>query len=642
LYELALVLVEPSEPTAPFRQTKKLLANPETLKALNVIAGLRRLAYEMTRYPDSREYLWGLLLDALFVATLVSEKLQRERALLLGAVLCGRLRYWGEEWPPQDWPPVGLSPNAVIARRLFQQAGFAVKQLSDVSLSASYPTKGGWRRYGAMYILCVDGDVSGSDISAVVSKARGEGTLDGGLAFIVHSGKLVENAARQLWELKEERFIIVPIHISTLNELLARSEQVCYAKLMSLRDDWSTMSDPYASIDSSDPQWFVGRKQRIRSALDSIDQSKAVGIFGMRRIGKTLLLNQLHTACYRKGYPVTMLACTPESSLSALLHGIVEGLAHCAKDLYPRLVLPELDTKTDQDVADAAVRFRTDLTRLEEAVSRVGAYGTKFVVLLDEIDHIVPTEESTEQDYRRYVEFFQAIKSVAESSDFLSVVVAGYSPAIINGTDRFPAQPQFENPMYDRFNEIRLPLMVKEESDEIVQNLGALAGLEYVEESLQEVYEEAQGHPEITRKLCSCVLAEQIESGAQPGIVTSDVVDSAVRRFLSDPRYTFYLNETYWKSLLLVNADLKKLILFALAKASCSKEQIVSQAVDWLTAFLPHEDAIEEIESALVSLEELGLISRENSQYRIGIHLLLRWIRQDKLKEDPSAPAGGG
>jgi len=112
LYELALVLVEPLEPTAPFRQTKKLRGNSETRKALDVIAGLRKLAYEMTRYPSSQEYLWGLLLDALFVAMLVSEESpQRERALLLGAVLCGRLRRWGAEWPPEGWPPVAPGPT---------------------------------------------------------------------------------------------------------------------------------------------------------------------------------------------------------------------------------------------------------------------------------------------------------------------------------------------------------------------------------------------------------------------------------------------------------------------------------------------------------------------------------------------------
>jgi DNA-binding NarL/FixJ family response regulator len=132
LYELVLVLVEPLEPTAPFRQTKKLLANPETRKALNVIAGLRQLAYEMTRYPDSREYLWGLLLDALFVATLVSEKLQRERALLLGAVLCCRLRHWGEEWPPQGCPPVALGPATSAMPPFFENLSKAVSNREAV------------------------------------------------------------------------------------------------------------------------------------------------------------------------------------------------------------------------------------------------------------------------------------------------------------------------------------------------------------------------------------------------------------------------------------------------------------------------------------------------------------------------------
>jgi len=133
LYELAFVLAEPLEPTAPFRQTKKLLANPETRKALDVIAGLRKLAYEMTRYPSSQEYLWGLLLDALFVAMLVSEESpQRERALLLGAVLCGRLRHWDEEWPPKDWPPLAPGPATSAMPPFFENLSKAVSNREAV------------------------------------------------------------------------------------------------------------------------------------------------------------------------------------------------------------------------------------------------------------------------------------------------------------------------------------------------------------------------------------------------------------------------------------------------------------------------------------------------------------------------------
>ncbi|MEJ2554812.1 MAG: phosphotransferase [Anaerolineae bacterium] len=110
LYELAVVLAKPSEPVASIRGTSGLLAEPETRKALGVVAGLRRLAYEVTHYQDSREYLWGLLLDTLFVAALAAEGApQRERALLFGSVLCERLRHWGGEWPPEDWPAAGES-----------------------------------------------------------------------------------------------------------------------------------------------------------------------------------------------------------------------------------------------------------------------------------------------------------------------------------------------------------------------------------------------------------------------------------------------------------------------------------------------------------------------------------------------------
>jgi len=105
--DLAFVLAKPSDLTAPFRPNDKLLVNSEIRKALDVIAGLRKLAYEMARYPGFQEYLWGLLLGAVFAATEVSEESpQWERALLLGGVLCQRLEQWGREWPPKGWSPI--------------------------------------------------------------------------------------------------------------------------------------------------------------------------------------------------------------------------------------------------------------------------------------------------------------------------------------------------------------------------------------------------------------------------------------------------------------------------------------------------------------------------------------------------------
>ena len=94
LYELAIILAEPSKLTTSFQTTLVLSDDPEVSKALGVIYGARYLACEMTGCPDPREYLWGLLLDALFVASLIPQGVpQRDRALLLASVLCERLEH---------------------------------------------------------------------------------------------------------------------------------------------------------------------------------------------------------------------------------------------------------------------------------------------------------------------------------------------------------------------------------------------------------------------------------------------------------------------------------------------------------------------------------------------------------------------
>lgn len=106
-YQLVTVLAAPATPTASFDAPDELVADREVKTVLDFIARLRALAHTTTHYSDSREYLWGILLDSLFVAMLAEEgSPQRERALLLASVFCERLRCWEKEWPPKHWPPI--------------------------------------------------------------------------------------------------------------------------------------------------------------------------------------------------------------------------------------------------------------------------------------------------------------------------------------------------------------------------------------------------------------------------------------------------------------------------------------------------------------------------------------------------------
>jgi CheY-like chemotaxis protein len=95
LYDLAQALTASFDLAVDIQRDPHLQINPVIHKVLHIVGGLRRIAVEATGVTDIREYLWGLLFDAVFVAALASrETPQRDRALLYGAVLCERLEKW--------------------------------------------------------------------------------------------------------------------------------------------------------------------------------------------------------------------------------------------------------------------------------------------------------------------------------------------------------------------------------------------------------------------------------------------------------------------------------------------------------------------------------------------------------------------
>lgn len=94
-YDLAKAVADPTVPGAPISPPATRGDNSEMSKALRTVERLRTMAHQLIGVEDLREYLWGVLLDALFVASLrATPAIQRDRALILSAVLCRRLERW--------------------------------------------------------------------------------------------------------------------------------------------------------------------------------------------------------------------------------------------------------------------------------------------------------------------------------------------------------------------------------------------------------------------------------------------------------------------------------------------------------------------------------------------------------------------
>lgn len=112
-YDLAVALCAPHSTRQRLRPTVAIMRHPGAHLAFRLLQQLNRLAHRIAGHMDYREYLWSLLLDSLYVCTLVpADDPRYERSLLLASVACGRLERWGEKaWPPPDWPPVIWQPT---------------------------------------------------------------------------------------------------------------------------------------------------------------------------------------------------------------------------------------------------------------------------------------------------------------------------------------------------------------------------------------------------------------------------------------------------------------------------------------------------------------------------------------------------
>jgi FixJ family two-component response regulator len=109
MYELIMAICASQLADTSMPISAAIRDNAEALKALEVVRGLQCLAYERAQYDDQREYLWGLLLNNMFVLTLLPEDSGRQaRTLLFASVICSRLDHWERRsaWPPKDWPPI--------------------------------------------------------------------------------------------------------------------------------------------------------------------------------------------------------------------------------------------------------------------------------------------------------------------------------------------------------------------------------------------------------------------------------------------------------------------------------------------------------------------------------------------------------
>lgn len=594
---------------------------------------------------DVRPYYLSLLhatLPIVYYSQL--SKWQRLYAFLSAAMICEKI----------DQLAFGAEKRPFVS--FFKTADFEVNDYSEQDYFSIKHGLGRWRKLGEMMVFVYDVK-SGSEPATIRDffKQAKRFNPSTQLIYFAFSSRLTKDVILELWAIRQkENFAIIPLDVHTIEQTLltSRNRNDLLEKLIIWQDEWAIKSDPYATINAgSSPQWFFGKLQLqiVENVLQGVeDGGRCFLIYGMRRIGKTTLLHQLVLAFREKQFLVAYLVMKKlgedagyQSVLQDIIHKWTDGLGKTT------------EISVDEKNKLATMPFEQAAFSLVNLAAQKRGIAPKFIVVMDEADAIFPKSEQHKNEYEAVVNLLQSFKSIIESPDntntFALVVAAEYQ--WINKTNFFTNSEEFQNPLYLRFKSNQMVrLLEKEGHDEMVQTLGALAGLEYTPASLERLHFYSGGHPEITRKLCSCLFELRQEQQIGNDIDT-DQINKALASFFENPdAFAYYLKASFWNNPLSVDLAWEKRIISQLAEYGTltarelndhlltlyqsvleEQDQIVSQEV-----IDQEKQLLEKVLERLLDLQiiESSSLKEENPRYTIRIPLYREWVRSQILGED--------
>ena len=228
-------------------------------------------------------------------------------------------------------------------------------------------------------------------------------------------------------------------------------------------------------------------------------QGEHGGLFGLRKIGKTSILNLLQQRVDQSNGVVRYFDCTKYHHLRWY-----QFLRQIIIEISDKYLNNEEDTSVSvsfipDEYAEtiANLSFEKDLKKLYKLLS-----NKRMLFIFDEIEQI-SYSTSPSQHWKNENDslfFWQAIRSIFQTDSYLfSFIITGVNPKCIedskiNGTD---------NPIFNILTPIFVPLFEYSDVNNMVSNIGRHLGLSFDEEIFTKLVDDYGGHPFLTRQVCS-------------------------------------------------------------------------------------------------------------------------------------------
>jgi hypothetical protein len=255
--------------------------------------------------------------------------------------------------------------------------------------------------------------------------------------------------------------------------------------------------------------FFFGRSAFIADLLDSIRSGTNVGLFGLRKSGKTSLLYKLerHIARDRSGRLIYFDLQNP--ALYDLRWW--ELLEHISQAIGVQ------SGEASYTEANAAKRFGDNVGR------HAGKRQSKRLILaLDEVEHIAPDLSLRDHWKRDFLELWKTLRAVQNQyAANLSLLVSGVNASVVEQSD----YEGYDNPLFSMAKIRYMPPFSVQDVAAMVSTLGHYMGLEFEDRVFDHLREHYGGHPLLTRLACSRIYQKIRPSGELgPAVVDLEFV----------------------------------------------------------------------------------------------------------------------
>jgi ligand-binding sensor domain-containing protein len=501
------------------------------------------------------------------------------------------------------------------ALAFFKEAGFNTREMSAEAFllepeNDSHPQAS----YGTIYARLIAGrELEGDDFEDVYEAAR---VLYGDevrhrLAFVVLNRRPTPGARLRLYEIRQSYGLaIVTLDIELFRQV---KPNLTASDILSAQIDQSTGRQNLYAISGpvGDDLGFFGRETALQQLIDLIDAGQPVGVFGLRKTGKTSLLQRLrgHLATRRVIASLDMQGTAREDGILPLYATIIGAFVEHIRQYRPGLArsIPSLHlypAPRGRTLSLEIVRvFADDLRDLHDLIGG----DERLLLILDEVDRLLPMGDNP--GYEGYSTFLGQLRAANQGLKVLDVIVAGVDPTI-NRRDKWGER---DNELYQALQEVWMPPMSDQATREMVESMGFQMGFQYESKALERIVRAGGGQPFLTRQICSQIVNDLLGRGAVT--ITDGWARTGIEEYV-------YLPDTYITELWRARLDVpQRLLLMHLAQFDkpVSRDEL-----------LPAERR----QAALANLgmlEEQTIVHRQDGGYVIGWGILRDWIRWIEL-----------